>query len=145
MTLNQIKYLLIGFFESHRMINQVFYGDKFDFSAVIDLNYPVVNIEYLNSNISNKVMNHNFKIIIGDITQPNNADMEDLIYSDSLQIAEDFYTYLSNYTGNLIFDKVSSIQKFNHDMPDIVCGIVFSIRLGTMRPQNICATEDLIN
>jgi hypothetical protein len=143
LTLNQIKILLTDFFNSHNMINSVYYMDDFDFNAESSIDYPVVNIEYLNSAITDKVFNHNFKIVIGDITVPDNYEMEDMVHSDTLQIAEDFFTFLQNYNGNLIFDRASSIQKFVDDTGDRICGIVFTIRLGTIRAQNTCFTDYL--
>lgn len=140
LTLNQLKIILTDYFNNHQLINSVYYQDDFDFNAESSIDYPVCNIEYLNSNITNTVMNHNFKIVIGDITVPDNTTMEDMIHSDSLGVAEDFFTFLQNTYDGIIFDRVSSIQKFTDDMGDRVCGIVFTIKLGTIRKQSICDT-----
>ena len=138
-TLNELKLILIDYFKAHALINSVFYEDDFDFNAERSIDYPVANIEYLNSNISNKSMNHNFKIVLADITEPENNEMEDNIHSDALQIAEDFFTYLQNYEG-FSFDKSSSINKFTDDTADRTAGIVFTIQLSVIRPQNRCNT-----
>ena len=65
-TLNELKQIIKGYFESHAQINSVYYCDDFDFNAERSIQYPVVNIEYLNSNINDKLMNHIFKVVIAD-------------------------------------------------------------------------------
>jgi hypothetical protein len=140
LTLNQFKIILTDYFNNHQLIENVYYMDNFDFQAITASDYPICNIEYLNSSISRNVMFHNYKFVIGDITSPDNIDMEDNIHSDSLGVAEDFYTFLQNtYTG-IIFDKTSTIQKFTDDAGDRISGIVFTCKLGTIRKQNICDT-----
>lgn len=136
-TLNELKQIIKGYFESHAQINSVYYCDDFDFNAERSIQYPVVNIEYLNSNINDKLMNHIFKVVIADITEADNTEMEDNIHSDSLMIAEDFYTYLQNQEG-IIFTKTSSINKFTDDTADRASGIVFTVTLSVIRPQNRC-------
>ena len=137
LTLNQLKLILKDFFESHGMINSVYYFDDFDFAAERNISYPVANISYLNSNMSTKTLNHNFKVVIADICQPDNNDMQDNIHSDSLQVAEDFFTFLQNYEGfNL--KRTTSINKFNDSNGDRTSGIVFTITLEVIRPMNWC-------
>jgi hypothetical protein len=139
MTLNNFKSLLKTWFQNHAQINSVYYCDDFDFNAERSIDYPTVNIEYLNSAINDKEMNHIFKIVIADITKPDDTEMEDNIISDSLQIAEDFFTYLQNAEG-FRFNKTSSLQKFVDDTADRAAGIVFTITLSVIRPQNWCNT-----
>lgn len=139
LTLNNIKGILKTYFNSHALINSVYYEDDFDFNAERSIDYPVANVEYLNSNISDKTMNHNFKIVLADLTEPENNEMEDNIHSDSLQIAEDLFTYLQNYEG-FSFNKSSTINKFTDDTSDRATGIVFTIQLSVVRPQNRCNT-----
>ena len=137
LTLNQIKKILKDYFNAHALINSVYYMDDFNFNAERSIDYPVANIEYVNSDINIGVMNHNYKIVIADLCELDNAEMEDNIHSDSLQIAEDFFTYLQNYEG-LIFKKTSSINHFTEDTGDLAAGIVFTVQLGTIRKQNWC-------
>lgn len=139
LTLNNLKYILKGWFENHAQINNVFYCDDFDFNAERNIQYPVANIEYVSSNISNKTINHVFKFVIGDLVKPDDTDMEDNVHSDALQIAEDFYTFLQNYEG-FSFNKTSTINKFTDDTSDRAAGIVFTITLSVIRPQNRCST-----
>lgn len=127
------------FFENHGQINSIYYCDDFDFNAERSIDYPVTNIEYLNSTITDKTTNHNYKVVIGDLTKPDDTEMEDNVHSDCLQVAEDFYTYLYNYEG-LIFNKTSTINKFTDDTGDRASGIVFTITLSVIRPQNWCST-----
>ena len=90
-TLNQIKYLLINFFETHGQINSTHYEDDFDFNAERKLKYPVSNIEYIESNVSGKQTTHSYKIVLADLVDQNIKGHEDEIQSDVLQIAEDFF------------------------------------------------------
>lgn len=138
MTLNQLKYRLIQFFEGHAQINQTVYADDFDLNAERNLLYPVVNLEWLNSNINNKVTNHRYKITIGDKVDENLEGIEDEVFSDSMLIAEDFFSWLQVQEG-FNFNKISSIQKFSDDTRDRVSGIVFQIELAVVRPQNECS------
>ena len=139
LTLNQIKIILLAWFNNHAQINSTYYEDDFDFNAERNILYPVCNIEYLNSVLNDKVTSHIFKIVIGDITEPDNHDMEDEVFSDSLQVAEDFFTYLQNFEG-FMFNKNATLNKFVDDTGDRVTGVVFTISLGVIRPQNWCDT-----
>lgn len=136
-TLNELKQILIDYFQNHAWINSVYYMDDFDFNAERSIDYPVVNIEYVNSNINDKVFNHFFKVVIADIVEPDNTEQEDNVHSDALQVAEDFFTSLNEIEG-VIFNKISSINKFTDDTGDRACGIVFTFTLGVIRPQNRC-------
>lgn len=137
LTLNQIKYKLIEFFNSHAQINQVVYSDDFDFNAERNLNYSLVNIEYLDSNISNRLMNHRFKFVIADLLNTEIEGHSDEIVSDCLQIAEDFFAWLYDQP-EWSFNKSSSIQKFADDTSDRTSGVVFIVTLGVIRKQNSC-------
>jgi hypothetical protein len=141
LSLNQFKIILTDYFSSSNLIKNVYYQDNFDFAAITASDYPICNIEYISSSLSNKIMYHNFKFVIGDITSPDNTSMEDNIHSDSLQVAEGFFTYIQSTYQNIIFDKSSTIQKFTDDFGDRISGIVFTVKLGTIRNINTC--EDI--
>lgn len=138
-TLNQLKIMLTTWFNNHAQINTVVYSNDFDFNADRQINYPVVHIEHLSTNLADVLTNHNYQITIGDITQPNNSEMEDLIVSDAVQIAEDFFTYLENTEG-IYFTPTSSLQPFTDDTGDRTCGITMTITIGVARRSNICDT-----
>ena len=137
LTLNKLKEQLIQFFTAHKQINDVKYCDDFDFAADRNLNFPVCNIEYMNSNIANRSINHIFKIVLGDLMNDNVEGIEDEIYSDMLLVAEDFFAWLGNH-NDFSFNKTSSINKFVDDKGDRVAGIVFTVTLAVIRTQNIC-------
>lgn len=139
-TLNEIKELLKAWFNNHGMINSVFYENDFDFNSERNITYPVANIEYINSSVNQKTMNHNFKITIADQTLAEDGDMEDRVISDSLQVAEDFYTYIHNLENGIIWNQSSSIEPFTDDTGDRTTGVTFSIQLGIIRPANRCWT-----
>jgi hypothetical protein len=139
LSLNQIKYKLISYFEAHGQINQVVYADDFEFNAQRNLNYPVTNIEYVDATINNKFLNYTFKIVIGDRVVADDTNQQDNVHSDAILIAEDFFAYLQQEEG-WTFNKSSSIQKFLDDSGDRVSGIVFRITLAVIRSQNTCQT-----
>ena len=139
LTLNQLKYKLIGFFESHAQVKSVKYEDDFDFNAERNLTYPVVNIEYIDSNIADKMTSHNFKVVLGDLADGNVEGLDDEIVSDMHLIAEDFFTWLQ-YQNGFSFTRTTNIQKFLDDTHDRVSGIVFRITLSVRRSQNECST-----
>ena len=138
LSLNQIKSNLLSYFTSHAQVKQIVYGDDFKFNGERDLSYPVVNIEFLDASISQKLLNYNFKFVIGDFTS-DNTEQQDEVISDSLLIAEDFFSFLQETEG-WVFSKSSSIQKFVDDSGDRVSGIVFRVVLSVVRSQNACST-----
>jgi hypothetical protein len=136
-TLNQLKKLLVTFFENHKQVNSVYYSDDFSFNAERSLNYPVCNIEYLESNMANKKLAHSYRIVLGDLLDANIEGHEDEILSDMMLIAEDFFAWLQ-YNESFEFIKSSSIQKFSDDTSDRVSGLVFRISISTIRTANTC-------
>jgi len=138
-TLNQIKHILINYFESHAQIQQVVYSDDFDFNSNRNLIYPVVNIEYVNTNITTKTSNHIFKIVIADKVEVEDSNMEDNVHSDAIQIAEDFISHLERTEGWFLAG-TSTINKFTDDTGDRTSGIVFTITLSVVRDKNRCNT-----
>jgi hypothetical protein len=138
-TLNQVKNILKNWFDNHGMISSVYYLDDFDFNSSRNIIYPVVNISFQNSNISNNVLYYNFQITLASMVNVDNSNDEDNVKSDMIQIAEDFYTYIQNYNG-LIFNKISTLNPFTDDTADRTSGIVFNIGIGTIRKQNRCDT-----
>lgn len=139
MTLNNFKNILLSWFNNHAMINSVIYCDDWDFNAERNILYPVVNIEFLSSSITGKQQDYNFKIVIADITKPDDTTQEDNVHSDALQIAEDFFAYAANTEG-FFFNQTSRLNKFTDDNGDRTSGIVFTITLSSIRPINLCNT-----
>jgi hypothetical protein len=137
LTLNQIKEILVDFFNEHAQVNTVIYADDFDYNAERNQLYPAINIQYLSSNISNKTINHTFKFVYLNYLTEGNINLNNEIYSDGIQIAEDFFSFIGDYEG-IIFSKSSNIQKFKNDTGDMVAGIVFTLIISVMRPQNKC-------
>lgn len=143
MTLNQIKQKLTTFFNSHAQVNDLRFQDDFDFNAERNLLYPVVNVEWLGAAINNKMTNHNLKVTIGDLLNINDPEQLHDIYSDSLLIAEDLFSFLQ-YEEGWTFSKSSTIQKFDDASGDRVAGVVFTITISVVRTQNTCATPTKI-
>lgn len=136
-SLNQIKKSLVQFFDGHAQINQVAYCDEKDFAAMRDITYPAANIEYLDSNINGNLMTHRFVFNLEDLADENIPGIEDEIYSDMLEVAEDFYSWLWEQL-DYQFTKQATIEKYVDKGGDRVAGISFRINLTTVRRQNPC-------
>lgn len=137
MTLNQIIKEIRGYFELHILVNtaNVTIGDD-DLNAINNIIYPLVNIQYLDTDVTDKRMQHNFKIIIGDLTNPNVLGIDFEIYSDCIQIAGDFFSWMEdNYKLDWI--RSTNIQPFQDDNGDRISGIVFTIGVITFIGTNI--------
>jgi len=67
LTLNQIKKILLAWFQSHADINSTFYEDDFDFNGERKIIYSVSNIEYVESNINGKQNTHSYKLTLADL------------------------------------------------------------------------------
>lgn len=137
MTLNQVLAQIKEYFENHPMVNnsQLSLSDS-DFNAINNLIYPVVDIQYIDSDFENQRFQHNLKIIIADLSNPNIDSIDFEIYSDTLQIAADFFYYLEN---NFLFDyiKTTSLQPFQDSNVDRTTGVVFNIGIITWSNKNI--------
>ncbi len=128
----------MGFFESHAQIKTVKYENDFDFNSERNLTYPVANIDYLESNLSDKMISHYFLIQLADQTDNNVIGIDDEIVSDLQLVAEDFFTWLQ-YQKGFTFSKSTNIQKLLDDTHDRVSGITFRITLSVRRSQNECS------
>jgi hypothetical protein len=131
MTLNQVIASIKQYFKNHPLIEDVMVslGDD-DLNAVTGLKYPLVDIQYLDTDVVDKRFQHNLKIIIGDLTNPNVTGIDFEIYSDCLQIAGDFFQWLED---NFDFDYIrnTNVQPFTDSNVDRVSGVVFNIGIYT--------------
>lgn len=138
MTLKQITKIIIDFFEAHLMVNSVTRHSVKGFIGNRDKVYSVANIEFLDSSINGKIRTDSFQITLADLLTPS-KDNEFDIYSDTLEIAEDFFTHLQ-YNPEFTFNKSVNSQKFTEEDGDLIAGITFKISLQTVRAQNECNT-----
>jgi hypothetical protein len=131
MTLNQVLDNIKAYFQAHPQVTDVLLslGDD-DFNAAVGLTYPVVDIQYQDTDVLDKRFQHNLKIIIADITNPNVSGIDFEIYSDRLQVAGDFFHWLEdNYDFDWI--KTTSIQPFQDGNVDRITGVVFNLGIYT--------------
>lgn len=137
MSLNEVISLIKTYFENHPLINTTNVTlDDADFNAINNILYPVVNIQYIDTDVVERRFQHNFKIIIADATNPNIENIDFEIFSDCLQIAGDFTSSLDN---NYNFDwiKTTSIQPFQDGNVDRISGIVFTMGIITFTNKQI--------
>lgn len=138
LTLNQLKNKLVEFFNAHRQLNTVCYGDDFDFNAERSLVYPVCNIEYTDSIMADKFTTHNYLITLSDLYDPNIKGHSDEIQSDMMGIGEDFFRWASE-SYDFEFIKSVRTKKFVDDADDRTSGISFNVQISVVRGTGVCA------
>lgn len=137
MSLNQVLEAIKAYFKAHPLISQVNITiDDDSFNALTGLTYPVVNLQYVDSDAVADRFQHNFKVIIADLTNPNVEGIDFEIYSDSLQIAGDFFHWLEdNYSFDAI--RTTNFQPFTDSNVDRITGVVFNLGIFTWLNKNI--------
>ena len=131
MTLNQVLDAINSYFNTHPLIKQVSLTiDDDDFNAVTAKEYPIVNIQYVDTDAVADRFQHNLKIIIADLTNPNVEGIDFEIYSDALQIAGDFFKFLEfNFTIDAV--RTTNFQPFQDSTVDRISGVVFNLSVYT--------------
>jgi len=144
-TLNAIEQYFNDWFKNHLMLNSyfIFEGD-FDFNGERNILYPTVNVEWMTSTIvpnsaGDDITNHVFKVTIADTALPDNLRQENNIFSDALQIAEEFL-YSIKKTPYFMYGGNTVISKFVDDNPDRTSGIWFNVVIGIKQPSKRCST-----
>ncbi|SFW49936.1 hypothetical protein [Chitinophaga sancti] len=137
MTLTQLRILFLNFFSKHKQVNHCVYGDLSDYVAIPDKLYYSINIQYNNSNVSGKYINHNYTITVSDLMKLDIPETEHSAISNCMEIAKDFIAYLS-YNDD-ISSVNPSIQPFRQATGDITAGVVLGINVQLFLPFNECA------
>lgn len=137
LSVKQTRKILTDFFNSHLQVNEVTTLDVKNFIGKRDKKYVNANVQYLDSSISNNIHNYNFQITISDLLTPT-KDNEIDIYDNTLQIAEDFLSFLQ-YHPSWTFPKNAIITNFLDTDGDRIAGVTFRITIQVIRRQNICA------
>lgn len=137
MTLNQILTSLKTYFKRHALINGVNVTlDNDDFNALVGVEYPVVNIQYVDTPVSYPLSYHTFKITIGDLTSMNIQLLDIEIFSDCVQVAEDFFSWLE-LQEDYDWNKNTTINPFIDANGDRTSGITFTIVLSSYLQENV--------
>lgn len=143
--LNLLTSLVQEFFENHKLINTTTVLNALDFKAVPSTNYPIVNIEPVESNYADNLVSQGFLITIADIMNVKHIGEGNFRIMDHTQrVANDAILYLQN---QLDFDASTNItvNVFEDDNSDRVAGVVFRINLIYFRDTNICVFDDILN
>ena len=95
-TLNNVIDTLKCVGEDHKQIKTVTTGDLFD----IDLNkntlFPLLHINLVNVNAGKGQMQYNFQLVVADLVEPNEAENEQEVLSDTLSIMLDIVAIFKN-------------------------------------------------
>lgn len=137
LTLTQIKQRLIDWFSSHAQINTVVFANDFEFSAERNLVYPVVNLSFIGSRINERMLDYSIKVKIGDLVSEDDTNLQDYVISDSILIAEDFFTFLQ-YEEGWVFTRSSTIRPLIDNGGDRISGVEFTVIVSVVRSQNTC-------
>ena len=143
--LNLLTSVIQEFFENHKLINTTTVLNSLDFKAVPSSNYPIVNIEPVESNYSDNLVSQGFIITIADIMNTKFIGENNFRLIDHCQrIANDAILYLQN---QLDFDASTTItvNVFEDDNSDRVAGVVFRINIIYFRDTNLCIFDDILN
>lgn len=105
-SLKDAKQFLEDFFNTHKQINQVYYGNDSDLNAIEEKNYPLCQIEYLGSPISNRNIQYRFNITIQDLYNGDFPETEIEIHDFAILVIRDFIAFLNLnqidfYSGNI--------------------------------------------
>lgn len=138
-SLNKIRSDIKAFFDSHVQVKSYFYGSIDDYVPISDKDYFSVNTEFVSANVSGKYINYQFSITICDLMNQNFPESEHDAISDSILIAQDFLSHLTEqeytYTN-------PSIQPFREDMGDLCAGVVIALTLQVFLSSNECSIPE---
>lgn len=131
--LKYLKNIINDYWNNHQMVNTIKFGDTDNLSIYHDLQYPLVNYEYLDSNY--RAGNENvvrFQFAIMDLTVEDNIALDFDVISDCNEIANDFLKWLEVHDDIEIQPNVS-IQPFSDSFGDRVSGVTFTVSFNIYR------------
>ena len=122
--LKYVKESIENYFQNHMFINTVKFGDTDNLNTYDDLNYPLMNFEYLDSQFKMGTKNKaRFQFAIMDLSD----DLNEFDVIDSMnEIANDYLKFLENDVEITIDDNVS-LQPFSDEFGDRCSGVTFTI------------------
>lgn len=125
-----IKNIIEAYFKKHKMINDLKFGDTDNLSIYSDLNYPLTNYEYIDSQFkANNLNTARYSFAIMDLSNDENSF--DVI-ANMTEIGNDFLKYLEVHDDIEIEANISLIP-FEDSFQDRVSGVTFSIIFNIFR------------
>ena len=142
---NYLTYVAKDFFDRHKLINSVVVANVEDFKAIPSPNYPIVNIEPVDSAYNGDLVTQGFVITIADImTEKHTGEGVFRIQDNMSRIANDAIVYLQN---QLDFDgsPIVNVNPFEEEGSDRTAGVVFRMNLIYHRDNNPCMFDNLLD
>jgi len=144
MTLNQIITRLQKIAEAHRLINHFFIGSYDDFKASKDIEYPCLFVELQEQGTidkSTKQITFNFRFWFLDLlnvaTESKENEFE--LYSDLLQIAQDYLALLHNPDyDDWTISQSNQLSFGSYQLQDVTAGVDARISISIRNLTNRC-------
>lgn len=138
-TYNQIINIVKDFCTGHKQINSFYSGQTANFQASPTNEYPAVIMLPQSSGVVENLINLNFNIFVTDLLIESNSNLDE-IYSDTLSIASDLISYLSNYDDLDIFveNDAASLQPFEAKFDDYLAGWMINLTIQIRYTGNTC-------
>lgn len=128
--LKYIKNIIEDYFNSHLMINTIKFGDTDNLSTYKDIQYPLVNFEYIDSQYKAGLTNSaRFQFTIMDLSD---EIIEFDVIDSCNEIANDYLKFLEDHEDIEILPNVS-IQPFSDEFADRCAGVTFTISFNMFR------------
>lgn len=135
--LKYVKDDIERYFSSHLMVNTIKMGDTDNLSTYSDIQYPLMNFEYIDSQYRGGLTNNaRFQFYIMDLS---NDEIEFDVVDTMNEIANDYLKYLESHE-DLEMQPNVSIVPFSDEFGDRCAGVTFTVSFNMFR--NNC--EDIL-
>lgn len=128
--LKYIKNIIEGYFAQHPMVQEVKFGDTDKLSTYKNLQYPLLNYEYVKSNFN--AGNDNSSVWEFSIMNLSDEITEFDVIDSTNEIAQDFLKWLAEHDDIEISGNVSVVP-FSDNFGDICSGNVFTVTFSSFR------------
>lgn len=143
LNLKTLTGFLVDYFTAHKLISTVTVKNDLDFAAIPDVNYPIVNIEPVDSSLLDNQISQGFNITIADIMNTRiEGENNYRLIADMQEIASDAVLWLQEQNEFDASETVNYIQ-FEEDNSDRIAGVYFRINLIIYR--ETCVNENILD
>jgi hypothetical protein len=141
LTLNQTIEILKNFTSKSKILNNFYFGDKWEVGASNEIQYPLLWCSILDSSVTNNVVSYRFQIDISDKVNLDETN-ETHVLSDCHQVALDLLNYLEQISDNedigITVSKDATMTDYTENRDDMVSGWFFEITISSHIFNNSC-------
>jgi hypothetical protein len=105
-TLNNVYDTIKCVGENHLQIQTVTTGDIWDIDLANMTLFPLLHINIVSVNAGKGQLQHNFQLVVADIVEPNEAENEQEVLSDTLSIMLDIVAIFKNGENLYLHNRV---------------------------------------